>query len=117
MVKRHLHHCVGKEQNRIFNVNDDYRLQLVTNVNPDKQEFVFEETTEPEKPAPISWQDASIFEINKLAPHATFMPYASTELLKADAERYENPGSTPRVPTGFRSMACGNCNGNNCPTR
>lgn len=85
-----------KEQNRIFNVNDDYRLQLVTNVNPDKQEFVFEETTEPEKPAPISWQDASIFEINKLAPHATFMPYASTELLKADAERYEKPWLDPK---------------------
>lgn len=41
------------------------------------------------------WEDETFFEENKLAAHATFMPYARTEALRADAARYERPWLTP----------------------
>ena len=40
------------------------------------------------------WEDPQFFGENKLAGHATFMPYATTAEMKADA-RYEKPWLTP----------------------
>lgn len=41
------------------------------------------------------WEDATFFEENKEAGHATYMPYPSTSALRADAERYEKPWLDP----------------------
>ena len=57
-------------------------------------QFVFEETTKQEISA-NEWENEQVFGINRLAPHATFMPYANTAKLHADAARYEKPWLTP----------------------
>lgn len=48
----------------------------------------------PSKSGERAWEDEAVFGINKEEAHAAFMPYASTEALKADA-RYERPWLTP----------------------
>ena len=50
-----------------------------------------------EKTAPIKgnrWEDETIFEENKEAAHATFIPYSSTQQMKADAN-YDKAWLTP----------------------
>lgn len=44
----------------------------------------------------ILWQDQSIFEQNKLPAHATYIPYATTAEMRADAERYAKPWLDPK---------------------
>ncbi len=53
--------------------------------------------TEAEKPNVQTkyWEDSSIFEENKEAGHATYMPYPTTSAMRADAERYEKPWLDP----------------------
>ncbi|MCQ2266708.1 MAG: DUF4981 domain-containing protein [Bacteroidaceae bacterium] len=47
------------------------------------------------------WEDQTVFGINKLAPHATFIPYPTTAALKADAEVYAKPWLTPTANTSY----------------
>lgn len=42
-----------------------------------------------------NWEDATFFEQNKERGHAAYMPYASTEKLRADADRYAKPWLEP----------------------
>ena len=48
------------------------------------------------------WEDETIFEINKMPARADFVPYASTEALRADAARYDKPWL---VPVGANVMS------------
>ena len=73
----------------------DYTLRLTQNKEGDSSYFVFEETTAQEKPMASIWEDETVFGINKLPAHATFMPYASTAELRADQERYDRPWNEP----------------------
>ena len=59
-------------------------------------EYVFEETTAQEEVKGKEWEDETTFGVNKLAAHATFMPYASTAKMQADAERYSMPWIEPK---------------------
>lgn len=70
-------------------------LTLGTDLTSESTYFVFEVTTPQELPEPNDWENEEFFEENKLPAHATFMPYASTEKLRADAERYEHPWVDP----------------------
>lgn len=79
--------------NRTLNVESNGRLRFVQDAT--QNVFVFEETTPQEKPLTDYWQDAEVFEENKLPAHATFMPYASTAKLQADAARYSKPWVAP----------------------
>lgn len=55
----------------------------------------FEETTPaPEKKA-NDWENAQVFERNKEAGHATYMPYPSTTALHGDKVRYDKPWTEP----------------------
>lgn len=47
------------------------------------------------------WENPLFFEQNKLAAHATFMPYSTTAAMTSEAAT-KNPGSNPRVPTSCR---------------
>ena len=51
-------------------------------------------TTEQQEMSIPHWEDPTFFGENKLEGHATFMPYATTEAMKADA-RYEKPWIEP----------------------
>ena len=52
------------------------------------------------------WEDQAIFGINKEKAHASFIPYPSTEALKADAETFAHPWITPAKNTSYLSL-CG----------
>ena len=52
--------------------------------------YILEEVYPDDVPMPNTWEDVTIFEENKEAGHATYMPYASTEKMLAD-ERYHFP--------------------------
>ena len=58
-------------------------------------QFVFEETTEQQARKTEEWENETIFGVNKLPGHATFMPYSSSEKLQADKERYDHPWVDP----------------------
>ena len=44
----------------------------------------------------LPWQDETVFGINKLPGHATYVPYASTAEMRADADHYAKPWITPQ---------------------
>lgn len=77
------------------NTQSDGRLRLTDDLTGESSYFTFVPTTEPVKDSWSYWQDETIFEENELKPHATFMPYASTEKLHADKERYDHPWVDP----------------------
>ncbi len=80
---------------KAVNVQSDGRLRLTDDLTSESSLFSFVTTTEPTKDSWSYWQDETIFEENELKPHATFMPYASTEKLHADKERYNHPWVDP----------------------
>lgn len=59
-------------------------------------QFVFEETTEQETVKNKEWEDETVFGVNRLPAHATYMPYASTAKMHADVERYNMPWVDPK---------------------
>ena len=58
-------------------------------------QFVFEETTEQQARKTEEWENETIFGVNRLPAHATFIPYSSTEKLQADKDRYDHPWVDP----------------------
>ena len=84
----------GNETKTVHVVEND-RLKLTDEGEAEASYFVFEETTPQEKPRSSFWQDETVFGENKLAAHAVFMPYASTQALRADKARYEKPWNDP----------------------
>lgn len=59
-------------------------------------QFVFEETTEQEAVKNKEWEDETVFGVNRLPAHATYMPYATTAKMHADASRYNTPWVDPK---------------------
>ena len=62
----------------------------------DATKFEFEETTPQEVVKGKEWEDETTFGVNRLPAHATFMPYASTEKMHADAAHYNKPWVDPK---------------------
>lgn len=81
---------------KALHTEDTYYLRMTNDMNSRTSYFVFEETTEQEKPTSPIWEDETVFAVNKLPAHATFMPYASTALMQADKERYDKPWNAPQ---------------------
>lgn len=50
------------------------------------------------------WQDETVFAVGKEAGHATYLPYPSTESLRADAVRYAQPWHDPVGNTRWMSL-------------
>ena len=86
----------NKNQSMAVNMTDWEVLQLTTDLDSESSHFTFEETTAPETPVQENWEDETIVGVNKLDAHATFMPYASTAALHADAARYDKPWLDPQ---------------------
>ena len=63
--------------------------------------FTLTEVTPSSLPTPDYTEDETVFEENKEAGHATYMPYATTEAMRAD-ERYQFPWLDPQ---GARYMS------------
>lgn len=70
-------------------------LSLTKNADSDYCTFTLSETDRPQVVRKY-WEDASMFEENKERGHATYMPYASTEKMHADKERYDRPWLDPK---------------------
>ena len=83
----------GLYQNTKYYIKSVAGEQLVTTTEPggDDTKFFFTEV-----PAPLGdyWENQQIFEENKEAAHATFIPYTSTVAMKEDVN-YEYPWLTP----------------------
>lgn len=85
----------NQNQSMAVNVQSDDRLKLTDDLTSTTSQFTFEETTEQEQPVQNYWEDETVFEENKLAAHATFMPYASSKKVQADTNRWEKPWLDP----------------------
>lgn len=84
-----------KTPSMAVSVVEGNKLKLINGGSTDAFEFVFEETTPQEKPLQEPWQDETVFGINKLPAHATFMPYLNEGKLLADKARFEKPWNNP----------------------
>ncbi len=67
---------------------------LTTDATDQNTYFKASLTEAPPQPVQNDWENEKVFAINKEEAHATYIPYASTETMKADA-RYEKPWLTP----------------------
>ena len=85
----------ASSNSKCLQVYDQTFLRLTDDQSTTASHFVFEETTAQEKPQGTVWEDETVFAINKLPAHATFMPYASTAKMRADKERYDQPWTAP----------------------
>ena len=74
---------------------------MSTNPTEENSYFTLTEVFPTNVPLPKYWEDETTFEEYKEAAHATYMPYASTEAMRAD-DRYELPWLDP---TGARFMS------------
>ena len=74
--------------------DEAYRLVISRDGSSDWGIFRMEEV-DASKIRQNAWEDETFFEENKERAHASFMPYATTELLRGDAERYLRPWKEP----------------------
>ena len=63
----------------------------MTTTAGDDTRFRLEGTTAPPPPVLNDWENQTFFEQNKEKGHAWYTPYASTQALRADADRYAKP--------------------------
>ena len=77
------------------------QTSMSTNPTEENSYFTLTEVFPTNVPLPKYWEDETTFEEYKEVAHATYMPYASTEAMRAD-ERYELPWLDP---TGARFMS------------
>ena len=85
-------YLTGVYQNTKFYISvSDSRLIASTDRNGDYSKFFF---TAVAGPKGNYWEDQYVYEENKEAAHATFIPYTSTEAMKADVN-YDKAWLTP----------------------
>lgn len=87
----------SKDTNRMITASGN--SLVVTNLRKGTDEatqFVFEETTEQEAVKNKEWEDETVFGVNRLPAHATFIPYASTAQMRADTSYYATPWVAPK---------------------
>ena len=72
----------------------EYSLYMTTSTSDDATYFKF--VAIGNKPIPNYWENETVFGVNKEPGHATYIPYASTEKLRADADRYAKPWVDPK---------------------
>lgn len=80
----------------VFYLTADAKGETAITTTPDEStHFVFAATPEPEDPPQNDWENEAVFGINKEPGHATYIPYASREAMRADAARYAQPWLAP----------------------
>ena len=78
------------------------QVAMSTSATEANSYFTLTEVVPGELPVPDYWEDETVFEENKEPGHATYMPYPTTETLRAD-ERYATPWLDP-VGARFLSL-------------
>ena len=66
--------------------------------------FLLSSVEEPQEATNNMWENETIFEKNKEAGHAEYMPYQSVEELKADNEVFAKPWLTPTTSSQYLSL-------------
>ena len=93
--------CIDKSGNTYTLVVNGNETAMSTSPTAENSYFTLTEVFPTNVPLPDYWEDETTFEENKEAAHATYMPYATTEAMRAD-ERYEFPWLDPQ---GARYMS------------
>ena len=86
-------YCLNSSTKYYMKVNEDGTTVLTENAEDVGTSFRLTVAEEPEI-VRADWENQEFFEENKEPGHATYMPYASTEALKADA-RFKQAWLTP----------------------
>ena len=84
-------------------VNAANEIYLTTDAATSDTYFSFIRVSNEFLPQGLYWQDEKVFEQNKEKGHATYLPYQSTEAMRADA-RYEKAWLDPTSSTRWMSL-------------
>ena len=68
---------------------------MATDASSEYTYFTLKKTEAAPEPERHEWEDETVFAVGKEKGHATYMPYANTESLRADAARYARPWLSP----------------------
>ena len=95
-VANALYQITCKSKNGVIHtlVIEGEEVSMSTEPTADNSYFKLTEVFPENLPLPEYWEDETIFEENKEVAHAAYMPYASTEAMRAD-ERYKLPWLDP----------------------
>ena len=86
-----------------FAVNAASEIYLTADVSNSDTYFSFTRVSNEFLPQGLYWQDEKVFEQNKEKGHATYLPYQSTEAMRADA-RYQKAWLDPTSSTRWMSL-------------
>ena len=84
-------------------INSSHEVYISTDASSSDTYFSFKMVKSEHLPQGLPWQDEKVFEQNKEKGHATYIPYQSTESLRADA-RYERAWLDPTESTRWMSL-------------
>ncbi len=102
---RRIFQIVAKHSGTTYalSVNANGEVVSINNLNDNSTHFYIKTSTVTPKRNTQFWEDETIFEQNKEAGHAYFMPYANTATMKADA-RFTKPWLTPTNNVKFLDL-------------
>jgi beta-galactosidase len=86
-----------------FAVNAANEIYLTTDVSSSDTYFSFTRVSNDNLPQGLFWQDEKVYEQNKEKGHATYIPYQSTEALRADA-RYGKAWLDPTMSSRWMTL-------------
>ena len=84
-------------------VSADKQVYLTTDASSTDTHFTFTKVNNDNLPQGLFWQDEKVFGQNKEKGHATYMPYQSTDVMRAD-ERYTRAWLDPVSSTRWMSL-------------
>ena len=86
-----------------FAVNVAEEVYLTTDASSTDTHFTFTRVSNDNLPQGLYWQDENVFEQNKEKGHATYIPYQSTEAMRADA-RYGKAWLDPTLSSRWMTL-------------
>ena len=84
-------------------VGDDKQVYLTKDASSTDTHFTFTKVNNDNLPQGLFWQDEKVFGQNKEKGHATYMPYQSTDVMRAD-ERYSRAWLDPVSSSRWMSL-------------
>lgn len=84
-------------------VSSEKKVYVTTDASSADTHFRFTKVDNSNLPKGLFWQDEKVFEENKEKGHATYIPYQSTDALRAD-ERYQRAWLDPTKSTRWMSL-------------
>lgn len=86
-----------------FAVNAAEEVYLTADASSTDTHFTFTRVSNDNLPQGLYWQDENVFEQNKEKGHATYIPYQSTEAMRADA-RYGKAWLDPTLSSRWMTL-------------